>query len=317
LIDFDCLSSGAVGQALLLHRSHTVPLSGMALRLIKAEGFGVSKNVVSDIVWRYQIVEERWSAHDLRRSALTKMAELGVAPIVLGHIANHRTTTKAGITLGVYVHHAYEKEKRAALELWADRLEGIISGAGKVVALGSGRCVDAVPIADQVAWDLIPGECFRQLLRDPFCRRVRCHIDKGKLSPSQPDNDQNVELDKANGRNHEQIHGRDVRHMIAQERAPALTRRLASLGHVLGDGRFSHRKAELEQFAMNMRCTPKPIVNAHPPDQRPQFPRDLRPASRGAGFPAPVTTKPSAMPAHHGLWPDDYHGPENRGEPTI
>ena len=29
------------------------------------------------------------------------MAELGVPPIVLGHIANHRTTTKAGITLVV------------------------------------------------------------------------------------------------------------------------------------------------------------------------------------------------------------------------
>src|SRR5258708_35898754 len=58
------------------------------------------------------------------------MAELGVAPIVLGHIANHRTTTKAGITLGVYVQYAWEKEKRAALELWADRLPGIVDGAG-------------------------------------------------------------------------------------------------------------------------------------------------------------------------------------------
>src|SRR5260221_8563684 len=84
--------------------------------------------------------------------------------------------------------------------------------------------------------------------------------------------------------------------MVMQEGAPALTRRLASLGHVLGDGRLSHRKAELEQFAMNVRCTPKPIVNAHPPDQRSQFRIDLRPASRGAGFPAPVATKPSAMP---------------------
>jgi hypothetical protein len=104
----------------------------MALRLIKEipDGFGVSKNVVSDIVWRYQIVGDRWTAHDLRRSALTKMAELGVAPIVLGHIANHRTTTKAGITLGVYVQYAWEKEKREALELWADRLQGIVDGAG-------------------------------------------------------------------------------------------------------------------------------------------------------------------------------------------
>jgi integrase len=120
--------------------SHQVPLSQMALRLIKEvpEGFAVSKNVVSDVVWRNQIVEDRWTAHDLRRTALTKMAELGVAPIVLGHIANHRTTTKAGITLGVYVHHAYEREKRDALELWADRLQGIVSGGAEVVAMRRG-----------------------------------------------------------------------------------------------------------------------------------------------------------------------------------
>ena len=64
------------------------------------------------------------------------MAELGVAPIVLGHIANHRTTTKAGVTLVVYIQHQYEREKRDALELWASRLQAIISGgAAKVVRL--------------------------------------------------------------------------------------------------------------------------------------------------------------------------------------
>jgi hypothetical protein len=75
--------------------------------------------------------------------------------------------------------------------------------------------------------------------------------------------------------------------------------------------------AELEQLAMNVRGTPKPIVNAHPPDQRPQFRMDLRPTSRGAGFPAPVAAKPSAMPAHKGLWPNDHHGLEDRRTPTI
>src|SRR5215831_10761026 len=109
-----------------------------------------------------------------------------------------------------------------------------------------GSAVDPIPIADQVAWDLIPGECFRQLLRDPFCRRVRGYIEPDKLSPSQLDNDQNVELDKADGRHHEQIHGRDMRRMIAQERAPALTRRIAPLGLVLADARLRHHKAELE-----------------------------------------------------------------------
>jgi len=115
--------------------AHQVPLTALALKLLSDGDWGVSKNVVSDIVWRHQIVEERWTAHDLRRSALTKMAELGVAPIVLGHVANHRTTTKAGVTLGVYVQHAYAREKRQALELWADRLQGIISGSGKVIAI--------------------------------------------------------------------------------------------------------------------------------------------------------------------------------------
>src|SRR5262249_11051211 len=105
--------------------------------------------------------------------------------------------------------------------------------------------------------------------------------------------------------------------MIAQKRAPALTRRIASLGLVLADGRLRHPKAELEQFAMNVWCTPKPIVHAHPPDQRPQFRSDLRPASLGAEFPAPVTAKSSAMPAHDGLRPQDYHGLENRRAPPI
>ena len=54
------------------------------------------------------------------------MARLGVAPIVLGHVANHRTTTRAGgFTLAVYSQYTY-KEKRAALDLWSDRLTAII-----------------------------------------------------------------------------------------------------------------------------------------------------------------------------------------------
>jgi integrase len=118
--------------------SHSVPLSPLALEIIGDwVDDGVSRGHVSDTINNYQkrIGIAQFTAHDLRRTALTKMAELGVAPIVLGHVANHRTTTKAGITLGVYVQHQYEKEKREALELWANRLEGIISGGAKVIAI--------------------------------------------------------------------------------------------------------------------------------------------------------------------------------------
>ena len=44
-----------------------------------------------------------WTIHDLRRTAVTGMAQLGVSPIVLAHVINHRSVTKAGVTLGVYV----------------------------------------------------------------------------------------------------------------------------------------------------------------------------------------------------------------------
>jgi len=122
--------------------SHSVPLSPLALSIIngKPTGFGVSTTYVGEIIRNQLQNGQRWTAHDLRRTALTKMAELGVAPIVLGHIAKHRTTTKAGITLGVYVQHQYEKEKREALELWADTLQGIVDGgASKVVAIHATR----------------------------------------------------------------------------------------------------------------------------------------------------------------------------------
>jgi hypothetical protein len=64
------------------------------------------------------------------------MAQLGIAPIVLGHVINHRSVTKAGVTLSVYSHYDYAKEKREALELWADRLTAIVAGrTAKVVAI--------------------------------------------------------------------------------------------------------------------------------------------------------------------------------------
>jgi integrase len=91
--------------------------------------FGVSRNVVSDIIWRYGQTATGnggWTAHDLRRTALTGMARLGISPIVIANVANHRSVSKAGVTLGVYIQHDYSDEKRDALSQWAKRLQAII-----------------------------------------------------------------------------------------------------------------------------------------------------------------------------------------------
>jgi integrase len=88
-----------------------LPAMAVARTILRAQGrFGIAQ----------------WSAHDLRRSAITALARAGVPPIVLGHIANHRTTTKAGVTLGVYAHHDYASETREALVQWSAHLASII-----------------------------------------------------------------------------------------------------------------------------------------------------------------------------------------------
>jgi integrase len=130
---------------------HSVPLSGTAVEIIKkaladarnspfvfpADDGAMQPRAVAKNIARAQarFGLRPFTAHDLRRTALTGMAKLAVAPIVIGQVANHRTTTKAGMTLAVYVQHQYEPEKREALERWADRLAGIIAGGANVVPI--------------------------------------------------------------------------------------------------------------------------------------------------------------------------------------
>ena len=69
-----------------------------------------------------------FTAHDLRRTCLTGLAELGVMPIVIGAVANHLSVTKSNVTFANYVRHDYGREKREALELWAERVTAIVEG---------------------------------------------------------------------------------------------------------------------------------------------------------------------------------------------
>jgi len=117
---------------------HSIPLSDFAVSIVEraiADAgdrsclFALRAVAVARFVERAEFGLPHWTAHDLRRTALTQMAALGVEPIVLGHVANHRTTTRAGVTLAIYVKHSYEAEKRRALELWADRLAAIVGGS--------------------------------------------------------------------------------------------------------------------------------------------------------------------------------------------
>lgn len=136
---------------------HEVPLPCMALCIIKEaladsegpfvfpgeDGQGLAPSAVSRTIGRANTVSEerpagrfgiaQWTAHDLRRTALTGMARLGVSPIVLGHVANHRTVSKGGITMSVYIKHEYAEEKRRALEAWANYVGKLTESPGSNV----------------------------------------------------------------------------------------------------------------------------------------------------------------------------------------
>jgi integrase len=60
-----------------------------------------------------------WTFHDLRRTAASGMARLGVSLPVIEKVLNHTSGSFAGI-VGVYQRHSFSEEKRQALELWAE-----------------------------------------------------------------------------------------------------------------------------------------------------------------------------------------------------
>src|SRR4249920_1806810 len=138
-----------------------------------------------------------------------------------------------------------------------------------------------------------------------------CDVDPDKFSALQSNDDEDIEQVEANGRGNEQIHGGDVGRMATQEGAPPRGRRSASLDHILRDAGLSDLEAELEQLTMDARRSPQRIVDAHPPDQRAQVRVDLRPASKGAGFPTPVPAESGSVPSHEGLGANDRDGLEN------
>jgi hypothetical protein len=60
---------------------------------------------------------------------------LGISPFIIGHVLNHASVARATVTSKVYARYSYAKEKREALQLWADRLDAIIHGGTSVVPL--------------------------------------------------------------------------------------------------------------------------------------------------------------------------------------
>ncbi len=123
-------------------RPHIVPLSERAIDILNAipervgrdclfgegdGGFSGWSRAKKALDAKLKLKEE-WTLHDLRRTAATRMADLGVQPHIIEAVLNHVSGHKAGVA-GIYNRSAYSKEKREALELWANHLRVIVAKA--------------------------------------------------------------------------------------------------------------------------------------------------------------------------------------------
>ena len=112
--------------------AHEVPLSKAAMDILQqvprflrsdyvfttngrsaVSGFGRAKD-------RYEraVARKDWRVHDLRRTAASGMARIGIPPHVIEKVLNHRTGVISGVA-AVYNRYGYIDEKREALERWS------------------------------------------------------------------------------------------------------------------------------------------------------------------------------------------------------
>jgi integrase len=143
------------------NRAHIVQLSMLAIEVIEAlphtgdivfsaagatpvSGFSRAKDWL-DRLMTAQLRDETgdpettlaaWILHDLRRTAATGMAGLGIAPHVVDKILNHSAGTIRGVA-AVYNRFQYIEDRKAALEAWGRYVEALVRpGGGNVVEFG-------------------------------------------------------------------------------------------------------------------------------------------------------------------------------------
>jgi integrase len=70
----------------------------------------------------------RWRLHDLRRTCVSGMARLGIAPHVADKILNHQNGSISGVA-AVYQRHDFLAERKKALEMWGAHIQRAVGRA--------------------------------------------------------------------------------------------------------------------------------------------------------------------------------------------
>jgi integrase len=109
--------------AVLTHADHRGPYVFSLLGTKPFPGFSRAKRRLDQLSG-----VTGWRLHDLRRTCVSGMARLGIAPHVADKILNHLSGTISGVA-AVYQRHEFLAERREALERWGTHVAHIVAEA--------------------------------------------------------------------------------------------------------------------------------------------------------------------------------------------
>jgi integrase len=124
-------------------RAHSLPLGSLALEVIRSVPQVVGRDCLfgaradggfTSWAEHKALLDNRlgdqvraWRLHDLRRSAATRMCDIGIEPHVVEQILNHQSGHRSGI-VGVYNKSKYTRAVENAMAAWDRHLRALIEG---------------------------------------------------------------------------------------------------------------------------------------------------------------------------------------------
>ena len=144
-IDFDRGVIALPGRRTKNGRPHEIPMAATVRKLLDAQPridgrdfvFGKGAGPFSGFARCKEALDNRiaelnggkalapWVLHDLRRSAATGMADIGIAPHVIEAVLNHVSGYQSGVA-GIYNRATYAAEKAQALARWDEHIASIV-----------------------------------------------------------------------------------------------------------------------------------------------------------------------------------------------
>lgn len=117
-----------IGKRFLFTTTATTPISGFAKAKATIDAELAALDLERAKEARANAKPEprpHWQFHDLRRTAASGMASLGVMGEVVERVLNHQGASRRGVA-GVYNRHEFLDERRVALQKWADEVAKIV-----------------------------------------------------------------------------------------------------------------------------------------------------------------------------------------------